>query len=56
MRKNAQNLIEYALIFALIAVMGGVAVSKFDFGKIRNFVFARPTGTGSSINIDPMTK
>jgi hypothetical protein len=54
--KKAQNLVEYALIVALVAVVGGFAISKFDFGKIRDVVFSRPTGTGTSINIEAMTK
>ena len=54
--KKAQNLVEYALIVALVAVIGGFAVSHFNFGKIRDVVFSRPTGNGSSINIEAMTK
>ena len=54
--KKAQNLIEYVLIFLLIAVMGGVAVSRFDFSKVKNFVFARPVGNGAEVNIEAITK
>lgn len=61
-KKSGQNLLEYALILALIAVVGAVVVSKFDLKKIRNYVFNRPatTGTvngvtGTRINIEPMT-
>ena len=54
--KKAQNLIEYVLIFMLIAVVGGFAVSKFDYSKVKNFVFARPVGNGSQVSIEAMTK
>lgn len=54
--KKAQNLIEYILIFLLIAVFGAVAVSKFDYSKVKNFVFARPVGNGSQVSIEAMTK
>lgn len=61
-KKNAQNLLEYALILALIAVVGAAFVMKFDLKKIRNYVFNRPASTGTvngvtgtRINIEPMT-
>lgn len=63
MKKKAQNVIEFALILALIAIAGAAFVMKFDLKKIRNYVFNRPatTGTvngvtGTRINIEAMTK
>ncbi len=62
-KKNAQNLLEYALILALIAVAGAAFVMKFDLKKIRNYVLNRPASTGTvngvtgtRINVEAMTK
>lgn len=59
---KSQNLIEYILIFALIAIAGYAFVSKFDLKTLRNYVFMRPASTstvngvtGTRINIEPMT-
>lgn len=56
-------MVEFALIIALIAVIGAAFVMKFDLKKIRNYVFNRPAtvGTvngvsGTRINIETMTK
>lgn len=58
MKKKAQNLLEYALILALIAVAGAAFVMKFDLGKIKNYVFNRPTSSTDStkVEIRAMTK
>lgn len=62
-KKNGQNLLEYALILALIAVVGAAFVTKFDLQKIRNYVLNRPASTGTvngvtgtRINVEAMTK
>lgn len=62
-KQNGQNLLEYALILALIAIAGVAFVTKFDLKKIRNYVLNRPatTGTvngitGTRINVEAMTK
>lgn len=56
--KKAQNLLEYILIFAMVAtVIGYGFVSKFDFRAIKNYVFMRPADSSDStrIKIEPMT-
>jgi len=62
MKMKSQNLLEYALILALIAVVGGAVLSKFDLRVIKNYVFNRPASTSTvngvtatRINIEPMT-
>lgn len=62
MKKKAQNLIEFALIIALIAVVGAAFVMKFNLRTIRNYVFSRPAAVGTvngvsatRINIESMT-
>lgn len=57
MKKKSQNLLEYALILALIAVIGGFAFSKFDLKAVKNYVFNRPADTtdSSKIKIEAMT-
>lgn len=52
--KKAQNLLEFILIVTLVAVAGGVFVSKFDFNKIKSQVFMRPASS-SGIRLEPMT-
>lgn len=61
--KKAQNLLEYILIFAMVAIAGYFFVSKFDFKNIRNYVFMRPASTGTvngvsgtRIKIEAMTE
>lgn len=55
---KSQNMIEYVLIAALIAVAGYFFVSKFDFKIIKNYVFMRPASSTDStkIEIEAMTK
>lgn len=56
--KKAQNLIEYILIAAMVAVILGYGfVGKMDFNKLKNYVFIRPTDStdSSKINIEAMT-
>jgi len=57
-QKKAQNLIEYALILALVAVAGYYFVTNFDLTKIKNYVFNRPADTTDTtkIKIEPMTE
>lgn len=57
-KRNAQGLLEYILIFAMIAVVSLGFVTKFDLSKIRNHIFDRPADTTdpSRITIEPMTK
>ena len=59
-KKDGQNLIEYILIFALIAMAGYFFVEKFDFQKIKNYVFNRPTYKDTNgyekIKIESMTE
>jgi len=56
--KKAQNLVEYALIFSLVAIICLVFTSKMDLQSIKNYVFARPADADDStkINIEAMTK
>lgn len=57
MKLKSQNLIEYALILALIAVVGAVFIHGFDFKAIKNYVFNRPADPtdSSKIKIEAMT-
>lgn len=57
MQKTAQNLLEYALILAIIAVVVGTVVSKFDLRIIKNYMFNRPADSTdpSKIKIEAMT-
>lgn len=42
MKLRSQNLVEYLLIFALLAVAGYAFMSKIDLRSIKNYVFMRP--------------
>ena len=58
--KKAQNVLEYILIFAMVAAGGYAFVTKFDFKTLRNYDFMRPvdssdTTNGTKIRIEPMT-
>ena len=57
MKKKGQNLLEYILITALIAVIGAAFVSKFDLRTIKNYIFMRPADSTDStkIKIEAMT-
>lgn len=59
---KSQNLLEYILIFAMIAIAGYVFAAKFDIKTLRNYVFNRPASTstingvtGTRIEIESMT-
>jgi len=56
--KKAQNLVEYALIFSLVAIVCLVFTSKMDLRAIKNYIFMRPADSTDStkINIEAMTK
>lgn len=56
--KKSQNLIEYILIVALIAIAGYAFMAKFDLKTIKNYVFSRPADSADStkIEIEAMTK
>lgn len=55
--KKAQNLLEYILIFAIVAIAAYMFASNMDLQAIKNYVFVRPTDTAnpSHIKIEPMT-
>lgn len=55
--KKAQNLIEYILIFALVAIAFGAFAVKMNLKMIKNYVFMRPAeSAGSSrLKIEAMT-
>lgn len=62
MKRNAQNLLEYILIFAMVAIVGYAFVSHFNMTNIRNYIFKRPASestvngvTSTKINIEAMT-
>ncbi len=56
--KKAQNLLEYILIFAMIAIAAYGFVFKLDLKKIKNYVFMRPADSMDStkIKIEAMTE
>lgn len=58
MKKNANNLLEYILIAAFVAVVGYVVLSKFSLSSLKNYVFIRGTDPGdtSKIKIEAMTQ
>lgn len=55
---KAQNVMEYVLIAAVIAMSGFIFVSKFDMQKLKNYVFMRPADetNQSRIKIEAMTE
>ncbi|MDD3435556.1 MAG: hypothetical protein PHC64_00230 [Candidatus Gastranaerophilales bacterium] len=55
---KSQNLLEYVLIAAMIAIAGYFFMSKFDFNTIKHYVFTRPIDSSDStkIKIEAMTK
>lgn len=63
MKRNGQNLLEYVLIFAMVAIIGYAFVANFDMQTIRNYIFKRPASestvngvTSTRINIEAMTE
>ena len=57
-KKKSQNLLEYILIFAMVAVAGYAFVAKFDLSRLKNYVFSRSADTAdtSKIKIEAMTE
>jgi len=57
-KSKAQNILEYVLIAAVIAMSGYIFVSKFDMQKLKNYVFMRPADdtNKSRIKIEAMTE
>lgn len=55
--KKGQNLLEYLLIFAMLAVACCAFVSKMDLKSIKNYVFMRPADSTepNKIKIEAMT-
>jgi len=51
--KKAQNIVEYALILAFVALICLMFTSKMDLKSIKNYVFMRPAASGQVI--DPLT-
>ena len=58
MKKKAQTLVEYVLIFVLVSLIAYTFVSKFNFQAIKSYVFMRPVDStnSSKIKIEPMTE
>lgn len=58
MKKKSQNLLEYILIFAMLAVAGYAFVAKFDLKTLKNYVFMRPADNADTtkIKIEAMTE
>lgn len=56
--KKGQNLIEYILIFMIVALAGYAFISRMDFNAIKNYIFAHPSAssTPSQITIEEMTR
>lgn len=56
--QRAQNLLEYILIFAMVAIAGYFFVTRFDFTQIKNYVFNRPADAANPtrIKIESMTQ
>lgn len=58
MKKEAQTLVEYALIFVLVALMAYTFANGFDFQAIKRYVFMRPVDStdSSKLKIEAMTE
>ena len=56
MKKNAQTIVEYMLIFVIVAIALFYIQQNVNFKSIKNYVFMRPAdATGATINIESMT-
>ena len=56
MRKIAQSMVEYMLIFIIVAIALFSILSGVNFKSIKNYVFMRSVDTtGKVINIESMT-
>ena len=55
--KKAQNLLEYLLIFMMVALAAYMFSSKMNLTSIKNYVFVRPADSAnpSHIKIEAMT-
>ena len=55
--KKGQNLLEYLLIFAIVAVAAFYFAGNMDLNAIKNYIFVRPPSADnpSQIKIEPMT-
>jgi len=56
-QKKSQNLVEYLLIFAMVAIVSYGFVAKINLKTIKNYVFDRPADTTdpTKIKIEAMT-
>lgn len=57
MKKSAQNLLEYVLIFSFVAIAAVGIATGFDFNKLKNYIFMKPADANdpSKITIEAMT-
>lgn len=57
MKLKSQNLLEFILIVAIIAVLGAAFVMRFNFQALKNYIFDRPADptNKSKIKIEAMT-
>lgn len=55
--KKAQNVVEYALIAIIFAIVCGSVLLAFNMQTIKNYIFMRPaTNSGATIDIEEMTR
>lgn len=56
--RSAQNLLEYMLIFALVAIIGYFVAANVNLQSLKNYVFMRPSDSDnpSHIKIEAMTE
>lgn len=52
--KKGQTVVEYFLIFILVALFATVFASKFDIKSIKNYIFTSPSN-GPQIEVEAMT-
>lgn len=57
MKKQGQNLVEYILIFAMVATICYFGFAgKFNVTAIKNLIFNRSTDNAGKIKIEAMTQ